>query len=113
MLKVFPRLRRRAGARTVTKSNSQNHPTCTESTWSGMPSKGRTTVRKLRGNEPTHTEPGIDFAQVSDPGNAVGDGAGKGAPGARDELPGGDCADLDWRSEEHTSELQSPMYLVC
>src|SRR5437763_4139306 len=28
--------------------------------------------------------------------------------------PGRKClARCDWRSEEHTSELQSPMYLVC
>src|ERR1039458_7987886 len=50
-----------------------------------------------RGKESTHTQPGIDFAEVPDPGNAVGDGAGERARGARDELPGGDDADLDGR----------------
>src|ERR1035441_8354845 len=46
-----------------------------------------------RGSEPAHTELGIDFAEVPDPGNAVGDGAGERARGARDELPGGGDAD--------------------
>src|SRR5437763_16650714 len=34
------------------------------------------------------------------------------APAARDHLRGGARRHAD-RSEEHTSELQSPMYLVC
>src|SRR5437879_8035321 len=36
-----------------------------------------------------------------------------GAVGVVAPDPGGGCATTPTRSEEHTSELQSPMYLVC
>src|SRR5258707_2981457 len=33
--------------------------------------------------------------------------------GLPNTTPGNDCNDIDMRSEEHTSELQSRQYLVC
>src|SRR5437879_12161221 len=43
------------------------------------------------------------------------DPSGKATIGAEGPMrrPNGICFSPDFRSEEHTSELQSPMYLVC
>src|SRR2546426_8623321 len=49
--------------------------------------------------------PGADIAQGEAPQAPCGDHPGRARPGAE---PG-----HHWRSEEHTSELQSPCNLVC